>query len=279
MSPFQSLREQLGARPVPPRPWLDDACDWADPEFSRQFAITGSLGSGRARQEAAFLAEQLPAGGRALDLGCGAGRTARALCRLGFPVLGVDLGPGAIELARERTELSGCCFRVGDMTTDDYPEGPFELAYCIDCGLAGMPPELARTCLERVRGALVPGGRLVLEFPSLAMAEGLDLRQDWYLDQESPAGCFPQLVLTEDFFHREDSVYTHRAYALDLESGEVRGYSQSYQVYSLEAATDLLDRAGFSLLDCHGEVGAGAYAEEESERLVLVASRGDGSPG
>jgi hypothetical protein len=159
------------------------------------------------------------------------------------------------------------------MLSDTYPEAPFDLAYCMDCGLAGLPPVQTAMALTNLYPALKDGATLVLEFPSLAMAESLDQRQDWYLAEESPAGNFPQLILTEDFYHREARTYTHRAYAVHIETGAVKVYSQTYALYHLEAITALLGEAGYQVESVQGEVGPGAYAEEESERLVVVGRK------
>lgn len=50
----------------------------------------------------AWLAGTLPAGSRILDLGCGTGLpTARQLADAGHRVVGIDLSPSMVELARE----------------------------------------------------------------------------------------------------------------------------------------------------------------------------------
>lgn len=271
--PLARLQKALADRPMPPRPWDDDRCDWADPEFSGNFAVTGSLGPGRAKREAAFLAEAAaPEAGLVLDVACGAGRTARAMAALGYQVLGTDLGPGAVALAQQKAP-SGTRFRAGDMTMDEYPEGPFAMAYCIDGGLAGLRPSEAARALACLHAALRPGAPLILECPSEAMAEALDLRQDWYLDEASPAGRFPQLVLTEDFYDRDLSAYMHRGYCLDLASGALHGFAQTYAIYTEESLGALLEGAGFELERCHGDFGPDAFAPEESQRLIAVATR------
>jgi SAM-dependent methyltransferase len=271
--PLARLRQILSDRPVPPRPWDDDRCDWADPDFSANFARTGSLGPGRAKREAAFLADLVPAdAGLVLDVACGAGRTARALVAQGYRVLGTDLGPGAVALAQEKAP-AGAEFRLGDMTRDEYPEGPFSMAYCVDGGLAGLRREDAVLALGKLGAALRSGAPLVLECPSEAMAETLDMRQDWYVDHDSPAGAFPQLVLTEDFYDREALAYMHRGYCLDLGTGALHGFAQTYAIYSEESLAELLEGAGFELERCHGDFGPDAFAPEESQRLVAVARR------
>ena len=273
MEALDQLRQALAGRPTPPRPWDDDRCDWSDPEFSANFARTGSLGPGRAKREAAFLAGLAPPdAGKVLDVACGAGRTARALAALGYEVVGTDLGPGAIAQATAKAPPRSA-FRLGDMTRDEYPEGPFAMAYCVDGGLAGLRPGEAAAALGCLHAALVAGAPLILECPSEAMAESLDMRQDWYVDQDSPAGSFPQLVLTEDFYDRDAPAYMHRGYCLDLVTGALHGFAQTYAIYTEEAMAALLEGAGFEAEAFHGDFGPDAFAAEESQRLVVVARR------
>jgi ubiquinone/menaquinone biosynthesis C-methylase UbiE len=103
--------------------------------------------------------ENVPAPGRALDLGTGTGVVALALAER-YPeaeVVGIDLSPGMIEEARAKVppELVGRVqFEVGDASALECPDGKFDLVV-----LSNMIPfsgELARIT--------APGGTLVLSF-------------------------------------------------------------------------------------------------------------------
>jgi hypothetical protein len=185
----------------------------------------------------------------------------------------VDVGEGALRLARKVVGKLPCSFRVGDLRTDSYPEAPFALAYAIDGTLAGFPRRAALQVLRRARGALSPGGHLVVELPSVAMAEALDQRQDWYVDEDSLAGRFPQLVLTEDFYLRRSRVYVHRIFCLDLRTDALHSFCQTYAIYSQEEACELLAGAGLQVVETRGDFGPDAYAPEESQRLLVVSRK------
>lgn len=71
--------------------------------------------------EAAYVAGLLAAQGvregKILEFGCGTGKHALALSRLGFEVTGVDLSADMVDLARERAasaDAAGLAFEVGD---------------------------------------------------------------------------------------------------------------------------------------------------------------------
>jgi SAM-dependent methyltransferase len=82
------------------------------------------------------LVATLPAG-RALDLGCGYGRTAIYLAQNGWQVDGVDFVPQAIEEAKRRAALSGVLaqiqFHVGSVADLHFVNEPYDLAIDIGC--------------------------------------------------------------------------------------------------------------------------------------------------
>jgi SAM-dependent methyltransferase len=57
--------------------------------------------------------------GLVVDLGCGSGILSQALAEAGYDVLGIDISPAMIALARER--VPGGTFRVGSLVTVDLP--------------------------------------------------------------------------------------------------------------------------------------------------------------
>ncbi|MEV5973783.1 class I SAM-dependent methyltransferase [Streptomyces sp. NPDC051921] len=110
----------------------------------------------------------VPAGGRALDLGCGPGRNALHLAARGFAVDAVDLSPGALEWARERAReaaLSNIRFLQGDAFALDLGAdgggGPYDLIYDSGC-FHHLPPHRRVTYLALLARHLAPGGHFAL---------------------------------------------------------------------------------------------------------------------
>jgi SAM-dependent methyltransferase len=107
--------------------------------------------------EAGIAAEGLPAGGRALEVGCGTGLVLERLRARGAAVVGVDISRGMLALARGR-ELD---VTRGDALALPFAEASFDLV-CSFKVLAHIPRiEAALGELTRV---LRPGGRLVVDF-------------------------------------------------------------------------------------------------------------------
>ncbi len=137
----------------------------AEAYASLGFPATYSL----AFRELAALLEAGITGPRALDFGCGAGRSTRFLRDLGFDVTGVDISPAMLAKARELDADFGTRYVLIDDDPADLPSGPFDLvlaAYPFD----NIPGEDHRVALlAGLRSRLAPAGRLVLLASSPAL--------------------------------------------------------------------------------------------------------------
>lgn len=108
------------------------------------------------------LIRRLPAGGRVLDLGCGAGvPLARGLVAAGFEVTGVDASRRQIELARKNAP--GARFVQADMVEVGFAAGAFDGLACF-YALNHLPRETYAGLLASMRQWLAPGGVLVANF-------------------------------------------------------------------------------------------------------------------
>ncbi len=103
--------------------------------------------------------------GRALDLGCGTGRSAIYLARQGWEVTGVDLVGHAIDLARRKAEAAHVSARLleGDVTRlDELSIGRgFELLVDSGCYHA-VPMDRRDAYATGVTAVAAPGARLLM---------------------------------------------------------------------------------------------------------------------
>jgi SAM-dependent methyltransferase len=112
-------------------------------------------------------------GRRALDFGCGAGRSTRFLKGLGYDAIGIDVAEPMLRIARE-SDPTGRYQLVRDDAATGWPDGPFDLvlaAYPFD-NIADVAHR--RRLLDAIRSRLADDGRLVL----LASAAEL-YRHEW----------------------------------------------------------------------------------------------------
>jgi len=106
------------------------------------------------------LLDQLPTHlGAALDLGCGTGEFSRLLAVRSDRVLGVDLSPTMIRVARERSAGFGnLSFETADALNWHWPRESFDGIVSI-AALHHLP---LKEIAERMKQALRPGGVLVI---------------------------------------------------------------------------------------------------------------------
>ncbi len=99
-------------------------------------------------------------GNKAIDFGCGAGRSTRFLKKLGFDVVGVDIADEMLKLARER-DPQGDYRRVGTHGIRDLGTGQYDLvlsAFTFD----NVPTMEAKVALfSGIRDVMNQDGRIV----------------------------------------------------------------------------------------------------------------------
>ena len=110
-----------------------------------------------------YLDDGLLAPGRALDLGCGAGRNSLWLAGQGFVVDAVDLSQAAVAWASERASEAALevRFHCGDAFSVTLPPGRYDLVYDSGC-LHHLPPHRRVSYLALLDRVLAPGGHLGL---------------------------------------------------------------------------------------------------------------------
>jgi SAM-dependent methyltransferase len=101
----------------------------------------------------------LPAGATVLDAGCGSGRTLQELTPYG-EVHGIELDPGAAELARSRGRGE---VRIGRLEELPWDSGTFDLITCLDV-IEHTPDD--RVTLRELRRVTKPGGFLLVTVPA-----------------------------------------------------------------------------------------------------------------
>ena len=107
-----------------------------------------------------LLAQAPPVIEEALDVGCGHGAFARELAARADHVVGIDLSPVMIELARRRSShLSNVEFAVQDAATCELPQRRFG---CV-ASIAMLHHVALRPMLLRMRASVAPRGILLVQ--------------------------------------------------------------------------------------------------------------------
>jgi SAM-dependent methyltransferase len=162
--------------------WQELARRAAGTDYARTYAQRFRQMAARGEDihgEATFVTGLLAPPARVLDAGCGTGRIAVRLDELGYDVVGVDVDPTMLEVAR--AESPGLDWRVADLASFDLGE-TFDLVLLAGNIIPLLEPGTLAAVCSRLAAHVAPGGRLVCGF-------GLDAAH-------LPDGC-PVTPLTE----------------------------------------------------------------------------------
>lgn len=103
--------------------------------------------------------------GRALDLGCGYGRTSIYLAQHGWQVDAVDFVPQAIAEANRRATAAGALariqFHVGSVADLHFVDGPYDLAIDVGC-MHSLSAEMQASYRDGLLRLLRPGAAYLL---------------------------------------------------------------------------------------------------------------------
>jgi SAM-dependent methyltransferase len=173
------------------------------------------------------LIQQHVKGRRALDFGCGTGRSSRFLQRLGFTTTGVDISPQMVEFARQRDSKS--VYRViDDGDFQALPTGGFDLvqsAFTFD----NIPGFKHRVRLLRQLGRLLSRNGLLVNIvstPEIYTNEWCSFStRDFPENRNAQCGDIVKIITTdysdarpvEDiFWPHEDYLHLYREACLDV---------------------------------------------------------------
>jgi len=139
---------------------------------------------------------RLPRGGRAVDIGCGFGGTARRMARQReADVVGVTISAAQVMAAREQTPAAlRVDYRLGDWLTIDLPDASFDAAVAIET--TQHIGDLDRF-IERCRRVLRPGGRVVIS-TFLATAQRRPWQERHLLEPICRESCLQAIHTAEE---------------------------------------------------------------------------------
>jgi SAM-dependent methyltransferase len=252
---FDELIRTVGQRREEPHPWVDvGTYPWAEEDFSSRYVRRANYQQLYAMQETGDEVEDIighlrsPAKARLLDLCAGNGRHAIAMALRGYKMTGIDIGPGAVSLARDtaRNLGLGIDFRQLDVLHISF-EDAFDGAYMTCAGLSDFSPDDARAMLQLVERSLVPGGAFVGEYADAAVAPAQ--RRGWQFVQAESSLFLdvPHLQLDERSFDAQSGAEVERAYLVPTD-GRTRAFTRCRQYYTEAGIRDLLESARFEVV-------------------------------
>ncbi len=255
-SALEELIHSVADRPARLKPWVDVATyPWNEEEFSARYvrranyqSLYGMKDTGDEVEDIIALLNPQPKA-RLLDLCSGNGRHAIAMALRGYRVTGIDIGPGAVSLARDTARNLGLSvdFRQLDVLHISF-EDAYDCAYLTCAGFSDFSPAEGQTLLEAVERALAPRGRFALEFADATSVKAPDLRSWQFVQAETSLFLDgSHLQLDEHVFDQEPAAEVERSFVLPSD-GHVRAFARCRQLYTEASIRAALESARFDVL-------------------------------
>lgn len=220
-----------------------------------------------ARRQVKFVDEIIPLkySWQLLDLGCGTGRHALELTRLGYRVTCLDLSSVLLKLAKQKSDEKDARIRFvrADMRFIPFADA-FDavLSFFTTFGYFKTDEENQKTLLS-IRTALRKGGYFFLDYLNKAYV----IKNLVPLDSRETADFD---ILQERHYNRAEE-RIEKTITLK-ENGEERQYFESVRLYTLEEMKSMLHKAGLRLENVFGDFDGDVFYSE-SPRLILVGRR------
>jgi ubiquinone/menaquinone biosynthesis C-methylase UbiE len=238
-----------------------------DPEYLRTaLAERTDAESEREALGAARLACCAP-GALILDAGCGHGRHALALARMGYRMVALDRA--AVLLAAGRRAAGSALwprFVHADYACIPFPDGRFDAVLNLGTALGYRAEAEDLAALREIRRVLAPGGRLVLESTHRDAAKpGGALAAH----EQRPLPSGGTLRVQRHFDVRRGLLHEVQQLRDDHRWGPPRAYTM--RLYSAVELDRMLTRAGFGARAFYGSL-TGHGAPGPASPIVVVAS-------
>lgn len=227
-------------------------------------------------QQVVWIASQLPAGARILDLGCGPGFYTRMLAERGFNCTGVDFSPASVTWASQEAQKSGLYIDYIQQDIRTYcPDKTFDFIMMTFGELNVFSATEANTLISRCAEWLIPGGKLLIEIHTFDEVKRQGrAEKSW---QRCPEGLFlatPHLLLTENAWDEETKTSSTRFWAIE-ENGNVTRFGSQMTAWRDEEYLSFLCDNGFTRIQRPDSAVWPVSASFEEKLLTLLGIKDD----
>ena len=199
-----------------------------------------------------------------LDLACGFGRHANRLAALGHKVIGVDLTPGFLELARRDAAARKvpASYQQGDMRKIDF-DNQFDRALLVFTAFGYFEDDQNLLVLQNAQRALKPGGLLIFDIHNRDVFLK-DFKPFFVMEKEGNL-----MIDRTTFDSLSGRMVNHR---IVIRNGLRKDKPFFVRLYNPNEIRDLLKQAGLEVYHMYGGWDARPVSTE-LRRMVIIARK------
>jgi len=207
-----------------------------------------------------------------LDVGCGMGRHALALQKLGYKVTGLDLSEVLLSDARSMDSEGNVDWVIGDMRCLPFADETFEAAVNWFTSFGYFDDfEDNMQVLQEMKRVLKPEGRFLIDYLNPAFLVQNLVPESERVDEPTGLRILEKRTIDEDFVVKKIEVKPSAAQVgIHVAS---RNYVERVRLIGLEKFEEMLQEADLLLEKVYGDYDGSAYAADHSRRLILLGRR------
>jgi ubiquinone/menaquinone biosynthesis C-methylase UbiE len=210
-----------------------------------------------------------------LDFTCGTGAQALWLAKNGYEVVGVDISPALLKIAKEKAhkaKLSDIAFVEGDMRTVKC--GLFDAAITIFNAIGHLTKTDFEKTLRNIGRNLNEGGLYVFDIFNLdAMTDAMV--ETFAMDLKKKVGTKTiRNIQYSSIDRRTGRLTSYDQFTIQRGSKERKDYSGSFtlQLYTADQLSEILARNGFEVMKQTGLDGS-RFSKRNTKSVLTVAKR------
>jgi SAM-dependent methyltransferase len=206
--------------------------------------------------------------GLILDLCCGTGRHSIRLHNRGWDILGLDISPKLLKIARERRteEYDYLPLVRAEMRHLPFRSETFGLVINMFTSFGYLPSErVDMLSLKEVARSLKRDGLFLLDVVNREHLRSAFKKKDW--------GEFRSFYMLEKrMLNAEESKLSSEWTLIDRKSGKVRTFEHNLRLYTFPQLQKMLEKAELTVVKVYGDY-EGREFNQESPRLIVLAKK------
>ncbi len=207
---------------------------------------------------------------RLLDLGCGPGLYAEKFDDIGFTVTGIDFSKRSIEYAKKSAILK--CKKIEYIYQnylDITYENQFDVVTLIYCDFGVLKPIDREHLLLKIRRALKPDGKLILDVFTMDNYSNFTEGKKIYYEESGYWSMTPYICIERTFRYDDESLFLEQ-YIVITET-TCKFYNNWNCAFNREKMRSQLENAGFNEIQFYSDA-TGKEFSNNCKMICIVAS-------